>query len=105
MYDLKKDLITNDDYNFYFETYNNEMKKLLKELKKLKENEFTLSHDKRIPSCSEETISNKKWIIKSVKSILENQVYCGQDEYKKLLKLAKKIKRIHSRLMLCFYNM
>lgn len=57
------------------------------------------------PSCTEETISNKKWTIKSVKSILENQVYCGQDEYKKLLKLAKKIKRIHSRLMLCFYNM
>ena len=39
---------TNDDYDFYFETYNNEMKKLLKELNKLKEKEFTLSHDKRI---------------------------------------------------------
>lgn len=48
LYDLKKDLITNDDYDFYFETYNNEMKKLLKELNKLKEKEFTLSHDKRI---------------------------------------------------------
>ena len=48
MHDLKKDLITNDDYDFYFETYNNEMKKLLKELNKLKEKEFTLSHDKRI---------------------------------------------------------
>ena len=32
LHDLKKDLITNDDYDFYFETYNNEMKKLLKEL-------------------------------------------------------------------------
>lgn len=29
------------------------------------------------PSCTEETISNKKWTIQSVKSILENQVYCG----------------------------
>lgn len=48
LHDLKKDLITNDDYDFYFETYNNEMKKLLKELNKLKEKEFTLSHDKRI---------------------------------------------------------
>ena len=36
LHDLKKDLITNDDYDFYFETYNNEMKKLLKELNKLK---------------------------------------------------------------------
>ena len=63
LYDLKKDLITNDDYDFYFETYNNEMKKLLKELKKLKENEFTLSHNKRIPSCTEETISNKNGLL------------------------------------------
>ena len=48
LYDLKKKMITKEDYNFYLEKYNEEIIKNTKKLNLLKEKEFTLSYDEEV---------------------------------------------------------
>ena len=48
LYDLKKKMITKEDYNFYLEKYNEEIIKNTKKLNLLKEKEFTLSYDEKV---------------------------------------------------------
>ena len=103
LYDLKKNLITKEDYDFYSETYNDETRRILKELNSIKEQEFTLSHDEEVIRCfikkfkkyknistlTEKVLEDliKKIYVKDDKSIeivyLDNEIYEMIKEYNK----------------------
>ena len=47
LYDLKKNLITKDDYDFYSKNYEEQITELNKELNNLKDKEFILTNEER----------------------------------------------------------